>query len=402
MIEPIDVREAWRRIADAVQPLGDESVALRAASGRVLRQDWAVDRDMPAFDRAAMDGFAVRAAEIESARRDTPCTRRVVGESTPGDPFRGTLAAGEVVRIMTGAPVPPGADAVLRVEDSSGFAADRVDLYAPVAAGANIAPRGSEARAGDRAFTAGTRLRPPDLGGLAMLGASTVRVGRRARVAVLSTGNELVPHESAPGPAHIRNSNGPMLEALAAAWGASVTQLGAARDTPAALQAPLERGLEHDVLLVTGGVSMGAYDFVTQALAAAGVRFLFQRVLLQPGQPTVCGVHERGIVFGLPGNPVSALTTFRLFAALAMRLLEGETAAVPEFQSARAGFAWQRRHSKWLLLPGRQSPSGVDRVQYAGSGDLLAYAGANCQIVLRPEIDHLAPGDFVPVWPLVP
>jgi molybdopterin molybdotransferase len=399
-MEAIDVREAWRRIEAAVQPLGDESVPLHMGAGRVLRQDYAADRDLPPFDRAAMDGFAVRSADLAAARRDAPCSCRVVGESTPGAPFGGVLAQGHVVRIMTGAPVPPGADAVLRVEDSSGFASDRVELYARIEPGANIAPRASERRAGDIVFTAGARLRPVDLGGLAMLGAAALRVGRRARVAVLSTGNELVPHETVPGPAQIRNSNGPMLEVLATACGASVTRLGVARDTPVELQAPIAHGLEHDILLMTGGVSMGAYDFVTQALAAAGVRFLFQRVLLQPGQPTVCGVHRRGLVFALPGNPVSAFTTFRLFAALALRRLEGDTGPTAEFQSARARFAWQRRHSKWLVLPGRQSPAGVERVEYGGSGDLSAYARANCQIVLAPEVDHLEPGDAVAVWPL--
>ena len=365
-------------------------------AGRVLRRAVQVDRDLPPFDRAAMDGFAVAAADVAPAPVHLP----VVGESAPGAPFTGEVQRGDAVRIMTGAAVPQGCDAVVPVEDTSGFEAVRVEIRRPVRAGANVALRGSECRAGQVAVAAGARLRAVDAGVLAMVGAATVVVGRRPRVAVLSTGNELVPHSETPGPDCIRNSNGPMLAALAAPWSASVALLGTARDDRADLQRCLAAGLEYEVLLVTGGVSMGAYDFVAAALERAGVRFEFRRVALQPGKPTAFGVHSGGVVFALPGNPVSALTTFRLFASPALRLLQGEAAVWPRWSAVPAAFAWERRHSKWLLLPGRRGAGGVERVEYAGSGDLTAYARADCQIVLPPERSRVSPGEAVDVWDL--
>jgi molybdopterin molybdotransferase len=398
--DPIDVRAAWAAIEAALAPLGDESVPLADACGRVLRTVVQVDRDLPPFDRAAMDGFAVDAAATRTARRDAPVVVEVVGESTPGAPFMASVGAGGAVRIMTGAAVPAGCDAVVPVEQTSGFDAARVELYAEVDTGRNVTPRGSERRAGDEAFVPGHRLRAVDVGALAMIGVADVRVGRRARVAVLSTGNELVPHAARPGPATIRDSNGPLLAALALPWSAGVHVLGVAADDRAQLAARIEAGLASDVLLVTGGVSMGAYDFVGDVLAAAGVRMHFHGVALQPGKPTGFGTHRHGAVLALPGNPVSALTTFRLFATVALGRLEGAAEPRPALRPLPARFAWQRRSRKWVILPGRHGPDGVETVPYSGSGDLLAYARADCQIVLPPEVETVAVGDPVATWPL--
>jgi molybdopterin molybdotransferase len=204
-----------------------------------------------------------------------------------------------------------------------------------------------------------------------------------------------------PGPAAIRDSNGPMLAALAGPWAEHVLGLGIVPDDAEALGAAIRTGLgTADVLLVSGGVSMGRYDLVAAALAAAGVRFHFQRVALQPGKPTGFGTHAGGVVLALPGNPVSAFVTFRLFAALALARQEGETAARPRWTRAAAGFAWTRRNPKWLVLPGHRRQGAVDRVPYTGSGDLLAYAAADCHIVLPPDVAAVGPGDPVAVWPL--
>jgi molybdopterin molybdotransferase len=310
------------------------------------------------------------------------------------------VARDQAVQIMTGAPVPHDCDAVVPVEDTSGFGGSSVEIRQWVRPAANIAARGCEGRAGDTGLAAGSRLRPVDIGVLATLGATRIAVGQRARVAILSTGDELVPADSTPGPVQIRNSNGPLLAALAAPYAASVAVLGAARDDPTDLRQYIARGLDSDVLLVTGGVSMGAYDFVGGALEDAGVQFAFRRVALQPGKPTAFGRHARGFVLALPGNPVSALTTFRLFAAPLLRCLEGDSTPWPRFDSAPAAFAWERRNPKWLLVPGRRTAAGVERVAYAGSGDLLAYARADCQVVLAPHVERVTPGDAVAVWSL--
>jgi molybdenum cofactor synthesis domain-containing protein len=398
--DPIDVRAAWAAIESALAPLGDETVPLADARGRVLCTAVRVDRDLPPFDRAAMDGFAVDAATTRTARRDAPVVVDVVGESTPGAPFTAPVGAARAVRIMTGAPVPAGCDAVVPVEQTSGFDATPVELYAEVDAGRNVTRRGSERRAGDEAFVPGHRLRAADVGALAMIGVADVHVGRRARVAVLSTGNELVPHATRPGPAAIRDSNSPLLAALAAPWSAAVHVVGIAADDRAELAARIESGLAFDVLLVTGGVSMGAYDHVADVLAAAGVRMHFHGVALQPGKPTGFGTHRHGAVLALPGNPVSALTTFRLFATVALGRLEGAAEPRPELRPHPARFTWQRRNPKWVILPGRSFPDGVRPVPYGGSGDLLAYARADCQIVLPPEVEAVRPGDPVATWPL--
>jgi molybdenum cofactor synthesis domain-containing protein len=398
--DPIDVRAAWAAIESALEPLATERVPLEDAAGRVLRQAVYVDRDQPPFDRAAMDGFAVQAAATRAAGRAAPHVARVVGESSPGAPYPGRVSHGETVRIMTGAPLPAGCDAVVPVEHSSGFDAAEAALYLAVESGENVAPRGSEGRAGEVAYAPGRRLRPADIGALAMVGAAHLEVGRRPRVAVLSTGNELVPHTETPGPASIRDSNAPLVAALAAPWSDGVTRLASAPDERAALATQIAAGLRHDVLVVTGGVSMGMYDLVWEALARAGVRPQFQRVALQPGKPAGFGTHAGGCVLALPGNPVSVLTTFRLFAGPALRCLEGDAEVRPRFQSAPACFAWQRRNPKWLLVPGLSAPGGVERVPYRGSGDLLAYARADCQIVLPPEVDAVRPGTPVAVWPL--
>jgi molybdopterin molybdotransferase len=301
---------------------------------------------------------------------------------------------------MTGAAVPAGCDAVVPVEETSGFSEPAVHVFAAVAPGQHVAARGSERRAGALAAAAGQRLRRSDIGQLAAVGATTVCVGRRPRIAILSTGNELVPHGATPGDWSIRDSNAPLLAALAAAYSDRVEVLEPVPDDRARIAAAIGRGLAADVLVMTGGMSMGAYDWVGPVLAEAGVQLRFRRVLLQPGKPSGFGTHAGGCVLALPGNPVSALTTFRLFAATALRRLEGESECRPRFAPAPAQFAWQRRNPKWLLVPGRMTAAGVERVDYRGSGDLAAYVEADCQIVLDDGIDAVEPGMWVPVWRL--
>ena len=401
MSDWIELEEAWSRLESRVQPLGIERVPLLHACGRVLAADIEADRDFPPFDRAAMDGYAVRSDDVRNASAEVPVALEVIGESTPGRGWEGDARAGNAIRIMTGAPVPAGWDSVVPVESTSGFDRQRVQVFRAVASGQNIAARALERRAGDTVLERGQRLRAVDVGILAMVGAAEVPVFAAPRIALWSTGDELVAFDACPRPTQIRNSNAPMLAALAQVEG-SVAMLGAVADTPDATLAAVQRGLSFDLLLLTGGVSMGAYDWVGQALDAAGVRVHFRRVALQPGKPVLFGTHSGGVVLALPGNPVSAYTTFRLFAQPVLRRLQGAQQVRPTWLRASARFEWQRRAPKCILLPGRLQAAGaaVERVPYSGSGDLMAYARADCQIVLPTEVERVQAGQPVRVWPL--
>ena len=400
--EWVDLESAWNHIESALQPLPSEAVSLDAACGRVLAQSVQVDRDQPAFDRAAMDGFAVHSDDVRSAAPETPVRLRIVGESRPGSGFAAAYAPGTAVRIMTGAPVPHGWDAVVPVEATSGFESEPVSVRASAAPGQHLTRRASERRAGEDLLDPGRVLTAADVGALATVGMTRVQVHRRADVAILATGDELVPPAAVPEQHQIRNSNTPQLHSLIAASARQVHVLGASPDRPADLEQRIAAGLQADLLLITGGISAGRYDFVGGALAAHGVRFRFRQVALQPGKPVAFGVHARGAVLALPGNPVSAFVTGRLFALPALLRLAGAARIRPRWGIALARFEWQRRNPKCLILPGVRDASGahVDLVPYRGSGDLLAYGRADCQVVLHAGIDRVEPGLPVPVWPL--
>lgn len=397
----VEVEEAWSCLEREVHALPTEEVPLQHAQGRVLAAPVRTDRDFPPFDRAAMDGYAVRSSDLERASQTAPVELDVVGESTPGDAFVSSEAPGGAVRIMTGAPVPAGWDSVVPVESTSGFGTNRVRIFASTRPGQNVAACGLERRAGETLYEPGRRLGGADVGILAMAGVVRVAVGKRPRVTVLSTGNELVPFDQNPRPPQIRNSNAPMLAALAES-DAQVQLLGCAADSRQETIDAVARGLHGDLLVITGGISMGAYDWVGAALDAAGVRVHFKRVALQPGKPVVFATHPGGLVLALPGNPVSAYTTFRLFAQPALRRLQGEWDVRPHWFRAEAHFEWERRGPKCILIPGRlrESGSAVERVPYSGSGDLMAYARADCQIVLPPSVARVRRRDHVPIWPL--
>jgi molybdopterin molybdotransferase len=394
----LDLTAAWRLLESEVQALGSEPVALAAAAGRILATRVLVDRDAPAFDRAAMDGFAVRVQDVAAARPEAPVELRVIGSLAPGRVHPGGAAAGTALAIMTGAAVPPGWEAIVPVEQTTGFGQDTVGIRAVATAGQHIVPRGVERRAGEALYDAGRRLTPADVGALAMVGADPIVVGRRPRVAVLATGDELVAHTTRTLDAvAVRDSNGPMVRGLAARHAAAVVDLGRVADDDTALESAIGRGLGCDVLIVTGGISMGTSDRVAGILEAAGVTFRFRSLALQPGKPTAFGVHAGGVVLALPGNPVSAFTTFRLIAVPLLSRLEGAAKVRPRSIPMPARFTWERRHAKWLVLPGCTDEGGVDRVPYQGSGDLLAYARADCQILLPPDRERVEVGQTVEV-----
>ena len=295
-----------------------EIVALADADGRVLAEVICADRDYPPFARAVRDGFAVRAQDI-------PGELRVTGEVRAGETSSARVQPGEAVEIMTGAAVPQGADAVVMVEHTT-REAELVKIGRSLKSGENISPRGEEASSGVVLLEPGRRLGYTDIAVLAMVGRTEVRVFRRPKVAILSTGDEIVEAGEKPGPVQIRNSNAASLAAQVRRAGGDPQILPIARDNDESTRTLVAQGLEADVLLLSGGVSAGKYDIVERVLADHGVQFFFDRVLIQPGQPVVFGSAvkdgARKFVFGLPGNPVSTMVTFELFA----RAADGEIA----------------------------------------------------------------------------
>jgi molybdopterin molybdotransferase len=327
----LSVAEAQGAVLREARPLAAEELGLSpAVLGLVLAADVAADLDVPPYDKSMMDGYAVRCADLPEGRG----VLRVLEEITAGRTPRHPVGAGESSRIMTGAPIPAGADAVVVVERTQLLDGGRVQVEdRPPQVGQNILRRGQEMRAGEVVLPAGTLLRPQEIGLLATMGRARVGVVPPPRVAVLSTGDELVEASETPGPGQIRNSNGPMLLALAVRAGAVARSLGIARDRLDSLRPRIEEGLRDDVLILSGGVSAGVLDLVPGVLADAGVVAHFHKVAMKPGKPVLFGSRDasgrRTLVFGLPGNPVSALACFALFVRPALRRLAGHAEAGP-------------------------------------------------------------------------
>jgi molybdopterin molybdotransferase len=384
----LSVLEARRTILAHAAPLPAEALPLGPGSlGRVLAEDVACDADAPPFDKAMMDGYAVRSADLAAGKAQL----RVVDEVRAGQTPRVAVGPGEATRIMTGAPMPEGADAVVVVERTR-VVGGRVEVDdRPPRAGQHILRRGAEMRQGEVVVPAGAVLRPQELGVLAAVGRTAALQAAWPRVAVLATGDELVEAGQTPGPGQIRNSNGPMLLALAHAAGGRPLSLGVGRDTLDGLRPLVRRGLENaDVLLLAGGVSAGKADLVPEALAAEGVVSHFHKVAMKPGKPLLFGTHEaagrRVLVFGLPGNPVSAFVCFALFVRPALRRLAGRADLdLPAVRGALAG-AFANRSDRPTYHPARldETAAGwrVTAVRSQGSADLRAFLSANALLVL--------------------
>lgn len=320
MSDLLSPAEAWGRIVPRARALPAESVALAEAVGRRVAVDVSAPIDVPGFDRSAMDGWAVRAA-------DTPGTLRVAGEVAAGAAGDVPVAAGQAVRIFTGGAIPPGADAVERQEDVR-REDDTVVLERPVEPGQHIRRRGEDIAAGDVLLRAGEAVRPQAVTALAAVGLTAVAVHRRARVGVLLTGNELVAPGRPLGPGQIHETSGVTLRALLERAGAEVVDLGTAPDDAATTNNRVQTGIRRaDVLLVCGGISVGDHDHVRGAMEAAGVEELFWRVRIKPGKPLFCGVREDRWAFGLPGNPLSVLVTYLVFVEPLLRRLHGDADA---------------------------------------------------------------------------
>ena len=317
------LEDARHLVLERVRPLGTEAVPLPEALGRILADDVASFDPVPGFDNSAMDGFAVRAADTSSASPESPATLLVVDESRAGHPATAALGEGEAIGISTGAFIPEGADSVVRVEDTSSRDG-RVEIEAEVVPGNNLRRAGDDIEAGAVVLGEGIRLGAAELGLLASVGVAEVPCSRRPRLAVLTTGDELLEPNEPARPGGVRNSNAYTIPALALSAGAEVVGIETVRDEPESTRAAIEGMLDGEIAVICGGVSVGEHDHVKGALASLDVEEVFWRVALKPGKPTWFGISPSGtLVFGLPGNPVSAMVTFLLFVRPAITAMTG-------------------------------------------------------------------------------
>jgi molybdopterin molybdotransferase len=437
--------------AATVSPGEVETVDLMAGLGRVLAEGILADRDFPPFARATRDGYAVRAADLA----EVPARLEVVGEVKAGDwpePGVCSVGRGQAVGIMTGAPLPAGADAVVMVEHTSSALSSHpnvaqnatsgwgtlgrdtlgcdtlgekfVEILRSVRPGENFVPRGAEALAGQLLLDRGRRMDHSGIAVAASVGKSRVQVFRKPRVAVLSTGDEVVELDATPGPAQIRNSNSYSLAAQVQNAGGEAVRLEIAPDERGRLRELIEEGLDCDLLLLTGGVSMGKYDLVEQVLGELKAEFYFTGAEIQPGRPVVfgsCGLetfvradgesaagtrtgvsapHEK-YFFGLPGNPVSTMVTFELFARPMIEALAGQTPQRLIFLRARLKSEIRTKTGLKRFLPavlsGEFENAEVELARWQGSGDIAALARANCYVVIPPDRERMDAGEWVPL-----
>lgn len=398
-----DARLLVEQYAAKLSPTAPELTSLLDAVGLALAEDLCADRDFPPFPRATRDGYAVRAADIQA----TPANLRCIGTIKAGpaaDDTTITLKPGEAVEIMTGAPVPAGADAVVMVEYTDSKDAN-VTVNRPVKVGENVVPAGAEARHSDVMVAKGTRVHHAVVAVAAAVGRPEVAVYRRPQVAVLATGDELVDINLPPGPSEIRNSNSYSLAAQVCESGGDATLLPVALDEPAELALLLRKGLSSDLLVLTGGVSMGKYDLVEEVLASLGAEFFFTGVAIQPGKPVVFGQvtldGKTTPFFGLPGNPVSTVVTFQLFVRPLLDALGGAAIESLPFVQATLKEPLTTKTGLTRFLPGRLRGSHakpeVEWVRWQGSGDLMSIVRSNCYIVVPPDRERLEARETVTV-----
>ena len=393
----ITVDQALSIVLDHVEPLGVETIPLEKAHRRILAEDVRADMDLPPFDRARMDGYALRAADVIAL----PARLRVIGEIAAGAKFDKDLKPGEAVKIFTGAPIPDGADGVQKVEVTRANG-NTVEILESVTKGQFITPHASEIAAGEIVAEAGREIGPGEMAALASFGYASVKVARRPRVAVLSTGSELVDVSTKPSAAQIRNSNTYTLAAYAERAGAVVDMLPTVEDTPDATRDALIRAADNRNIVVTsGGVSMGDYDLVKAALKEIGAEIYFDRVIIRPGKPIVFARRGETFFFGLPGNPVSTSVTFNVFARPAIRKMQGEISPLPPTVSAQLSRALKDSSSRRSYLPGRLFVDGgralVEPLKWGGSSDLVAFMRANALIIVREDLHEIAEGELVNV-----
>lgn len=373
-----------------------EVLPLDRVRGRVLAEDISADRDYPPFHRSTRDGYALRSADLASL----PVNLERVGELRAGEHFAGNLRQGQCLEIMTGAPLPEGADAVVMIEHVR-VNGKVVEVPRAVGLFENVVKRGSEAPGGARVLARGRRLSAAELGLLASVGRAQVKVFVEPSVSILPTGDEVVSVEQTPEWFQIRNSNAVTLSAQVSEAGGAPRVVGIAPDQKEPLRRLIEQGLTADVLLMSGGISMGKYDLVAEVLKDLGAEIYFQGVAIRPGKPVAFGRVRGKFFFALPGNPVSTFVTFELFVRPAIARLGGADFECPGFLRARLAKPYKQKSGLTAFMPARiQTEAGdpvVNLVGWQGSGDLVGVSAANCFLVVHPDQTELNAGDWVDV-----
>jgi molybdopterin molybdotransferase len=396
-----DARHTVEEHAKELRPPNPELVSLPEATGRVLAEPLHADRALPPFPRAARDGYAVRAADVAQ----TPARLEMVAEIKAGaapEEIPRIIQPGQAAAIMTGAPAPPGSDAVVMVEYTTRNGT-QVEITKTIEPGENIVPAGSEAHQGDLLLPPGALLDEAAVAVAATIGMIQVPVYGQPRVGIVSTGDEVVPIEAQPGPTQIRNSNSYSLAAQVQGAGGIPVLLPIAPDEPKRLRQIIEQGLQADLLLLAGGVSMGKYDLVEQVLADLNAQFFFTGAQIQPGRPVVFGRTPQKYFFGLPGNPVSTMVTFELFVRPFIEALSGRSARKLVFLRARLKSDVKTKIGLKRFLPavlsGEFDVAEVELAGWHGSGDIASTARANCYLVIPPDRERITSGEWVPVLP---
>jgi molybdopterin molybdotransferase len=396
-MEHLTLINALKCVLESVNKLDVETVKLEKSLGRVLAEDVRANRDQPPYDVSAMDGYALRSADLVNA----PATLTIIEDIKAGDMPQLTVQTGQCARIMTGAPVPAGADAVIRVEDTEALSDSRVKILRAVSAGNDIRRLGENMRNGEVVLSAGTEITPGVIGILATVKRAQLQVTRRPRVAILSTGNELEDMDEPVDPNKIPNSNSYALMAQVQALGIEPVLLGIARDDPAELAEYLQRGLHFDVLLVSGGSSVGVHDYVRPTMESLGVKMLFWRVAIKPGHPLAFGTTSKTAVFGLPGNPVSSMVCFEEFVAPALRQMMGHTRLYRRTVSARLSHAVKMRpgRTEFIRVMLSRDTSGYVATSTGtqSSGVSLSMARADGLLVASSTSNGLVAGEAVTV-----
>jgi molybdenum cofactor synthesis domain-containing protein len=391
----IPVAEAIQIVRDETRKLPAEPVPLDLARGRFLAQDVVADSDLPPFDRSQMDGYAVRASDLKSV----PAKLKVVGESAAGRGWHNEMKQGEAVRIMTGAPVPSGADSVQQVELTREIGTSEVEIVEAVAAGRSVVRRGSEIKSGQKVLDAGEPIGAAAMAVLASFGYAEITVGRQPRVAVLATGSELVAVDQQPDQDQIRDSNNFTITAYAELAGAIVERLPLAGDNTKLLKRQIAEAADRsDIVITSGGVSVGAYDFTKPALRELGAEFFFERVALRPGKPTVFARLPNGtLFFGLPGNPVSVSVTFNLFARTAMLAMQGATdSALPRDWAVLArdvkGAVERESYLPAELSISEEGVLTATPLKWGGSSDFVGFVKATALIIVPRDTGVIEAG----------
>lgn len=379
----ISIDNAIKIVSSQTLPIGIQKVDLFAAIDRVLAEDLIADMDLPPFDRSQMDGFALKAADTIHS----PVKLRIIGESSAGNVFNGTLLKGEAVRIMTGAALPKGADAVQKLE----FAKEHnslVEILEPTSKGRFIVKKGEEIRKGKTALSKGSIINAENISVPAAFGYSKINVSKRPRVAIISTGNEIVDTAKRPKIGQIRNSNSIMLFALAKKAGADVNVLPLVGDDLSSLTKAVRKAIRSsDIVITTGGVSVGKYDLTKQAIIDAGSEIFFEKVRLKPGKPSVFAKCGKTLIFGLPGNPVSAAVSFQLFVRLAIKIMQSASATSSRREIAVTLSIVKAPATRDALIPASVSTNKSGQLiarptRWIGSSDLVGASSADCLIFI--------------------